>query len=357
MSSVLVFPINQEQAQRFAATARSLGFRVIAATSEVINAQQRAQGLVSLPYVTDPGFDAALQALQQQHGFARIYTFHAAVWKHVSKMLTSGLLPSQLQLCNNWPMNDNWAIFEPAYAWAQTCKEALPLVGDPLREALTPARYANLYHGFTQIPGESDAQKVWLLAQIFRHAAEGDIVEIGSAYGRSAYCLAWLSQQYRLGSVICVDPWNYGASADQGEQARIVNECVRDVNWEQVFQVFCAAVGQFEHVAYVRQPSAQAITAYEQAGARKALDCEQFGSIPVQGCVSVLHIDGNHAYESVKEDVELWLPHVRPKGWVLIDDYVWAFGDGPRRVGDALLDRIDTQNAFVVGDTLCLQIV
>ena len=73
---------------------------------------------------------------------------------------------------------------------------------------------------------------------------------------------------------------------------------------------------------------------------------------------AVLHIDGNHAYDNVLADACAWTPHVRPGGWIVFDDYVWAFGDGPKRVGDAYLaenaERIDL--SFVTGTALWVRL-
>jgi hypothetical protein len=42
-------------------------------------------------------------------------------------------------------------------------------------------------------------------------------------------------------------------------------------------------------------------------------------------------------------------------GWVLLDDYRWAFGDGPKRAGDELLAGNGFEQAFTLGDTLYLK--
>ena len=68
--------------------------------------------------------------------------------------------------------------------------------------------------------------------------------------------------------------------------------------------------------------------------------------------------DANHDYVSVDEDCRLWLTHLMPDGWLILDDYVWLHGDGPRRVGDALLDQRAGQIscAFVSGQALFVQL-
>jgi hypothetical protein len=42
---------------------------------------------------------------------------------------------------------------------------------------------------------------------------------------------------------------------------------------------------------------------------------------------------------------------------VVIDDYCWRYGDGPKRAGDALLERwgAGVARAFVAGDCLFIQ--
>ena len=64
---------------------------------------------------------------------------------------------------------------------------------------------------------------------------------------------------------------------------------------------------------------------------------EAFGETRYEGAVAVLHIDGNHAEHHAELDTRLWTPHVRPGGWIIFDDYEWAFGDGVRKVADAFV--------------------
>jgi hypothetical protein len=83
----------------------------------------------------------------------------------------------------------------------------------------------------------------------------------------------------------------------------------------------------------------------------------EFGTTRYRGQIAFLHIDGNHDFNAVSEDVSSWSGLVRPAGWIIVDDYVWPFGDGPRQVADSLLakDPGAFERAFVVDGALFLQ--
>ena len=56
-----------------------------------------------------------------------------------------------------------------------------------------------------------------------------------------------------------------------------------------------------------------------------------FGETVYRGRVGLLHIDGNHDYGHVLDDISAWGPFVQPAGWIIFDDYEWYWGDGVRR--------------------------
>jgi hypothetical protein len=101
---------------------------------------------------------------------------------------------------------------------------------------------------------------------------------------------------------------------------------------------------------FLAMPSQQAHATWLR---QRQVETKYFGNVRYSGTISVLHIDGNHDYAFVREDCALWLPHLAPGGWLILDDYVWLHGDGPQRAGDELLERAhDIQRAFVCGKAL-----
>jgi hypothetical protein len=353
--SILVFPINISESAIFAKTARELGLRVVSATSETILADEKNAGIVSLPYITDPDFNQSFFELLEGQEIDLVFSPHPGVWAHLQSLAKRGTSPVAFSVCNEPPLDTNWLRYGAAYQWAQSCAGEWGLAS-PVAAALSPTRYANLHFGYNQIPGQNDDVKLLLLTHIVRSAPSGDVVEVGSLYGRSAFALAWLAKFHAIGAVVCVDPWDAVSIKDQGDEAILLNRQAYDVDWEKIFSGFIASMSGFDNVNYIRQPSSSAYATYTRGVAAGGICSDEFGETRVCGEISILHIDGNHKYDDVRLDVDTWVPSVKHGGWVLVDDYLWAFGDGPRRAGNEILQEYAIETAFVAGDTLCIQL-
>jgi len=126
---------------------------------------------------------------------------------------------------------------------------------------------------------------------------------------------------------------------------------------DEAFLIFKTHLSSLSHgrCNYIRGTSDEAARLYKSG---LTLSCPDLGQTTYSGQIALLHIDGNHSFEHANQDAELWTPFVMPGGFVIIDDYVWAFGDGPKRVGDAYLQafkhRIST--CFVMGTALFIQL-
>lgn len=224
---------------------------------------------------------------------------------------------------------------------------------------LTKTQYAALHGRFVNLPGECDDRKLHAFASIFAGLPKGDVVEIGSLMGKSAFALGTLAGRYEIGCVICVDPWNLTRVDDQGQAAKTLNDQLlgrKDLlDFDRVFELFRLNVASLGNVGYLRHTSIDAVHPYKEAARAGQLHCNELGSVPVAGSIAFLHIDGNHRFDHVEQDIRHWSPFVRPGGWIALDDYVWPFGDGPRRAGDALLSTDAFDNAFCTEDTLFLR--
>jgi predicted O-methyltransferase YrrM len=72
--------------------------------------------------------------------------------------------------------------------------------------------------------------------------------------------------------------------------------------------------------------------------AAKLPDCRLFlgtsqdAATKIKGAWDLVYIDANHAYDAVKQDLQLWLPRVRPGGFIAGHDYSESFPDLCRAV-------------------------
>lgn len=356
---LLVFPSSIDSARPFMRVARSLGFEIIGADSiqgGVASADEDRH--IHLPFITDPRFDAAFFESLVELGITHVHAPHHGVWWHLNKLRE---LPGKaFFLCAPHPFDSHWEAFSPSLEWAESqtteaLARALPTPPRGLAAALTTSQLAGLHRRFLQTPGETDEDKLSGLCTIARLAPVGDVVEIGSLFGRSALALSWLATHYRIGSTLCVDPWNLDDLTDQGPAAKILHDEPRSLDCEKIFRNFMATAASSPGASYIRAPSERAIGTYAKATEAGRYHAEGLDPVPIRGQIALLHIDGNHRYDHVCADIANWTPYLADHGWLMLDDYIWSFGDGPQRAGDELLTSGDYDHAFVLSDTLFLR--
>ena len=145
----------------------------------------------------------------------------------------------------------------------------------------------------------SDSQGRALFDAAARATGGGAIVEIGSWKGRST---TWLASGARLAGqrVYAIDP-HRGSREDPAVET--LNEFLDNL----------ARNG----LADVVEPM---VMTSEEAAAR------------IAGPIELLFIDGDHSYEAVRRDAELWLPRLMDGGIVMFHDAATAAYTGPRRI-------------------------
>lgn len=351
--TILVFPAGLPDSLRFRAEAEARGARVIGASSLKFDAAAGAYGAWEiLPYVHAEDFAAALGEVARRLKIDAVFSPHEVVAGVLAEVLESAA-PGVRLIAANPLMAEERAYAALHQRAEQACNDQWFALGQG-QPPLTAIERAGLVRLVDTIPGMTDLDKVAAIIEAMRYAPSGDVVEIGSWWGRSAALLALLSRRYRLGQVLCVDPWRSDC-LDQGVAALDRASARMDTDQAlRIFQINLApiAAGQLN---YLRAPSVEAAQSY---GPGLKVATETFGETRYEGAIAFLHIDGNHAYDNVAADSAAWTPHMKPGGWVVFDDYVWAFGDGPRRAGDAYLvanaDRIEL--SFVTGTALFIRL-
>lgn len=355
-SSVLVFPAGMPRSIAYLETALSEGRRVIGASSlghDPVRGQFKEW--VHLPYITSPDFDAALRQAIAQHEITGIFTPNPVVWDYLDRCIRTAF--PGVQLVNSSPVQSELAPYKKALQFAESvAAESLDLAVDTVGQpTLSRLELAALYHHADGIPGMCDHDKIRALIAIFRHTSVGDVVEIGSWWGKSAFVLTFLASRYGVGKVLCVDPWSQEHLVQKDEKG-LVDRVVVDADEAlTVFQINLLPYTQ-GFVNFLRLPSVEASREYRRS---PELVSATFGTTRYSGRIAVLHVDGNHSYDSARADVDAWSGLVVPGGWIVIDDYVWPYGDGPRRVGDNFLERHGqrVEVSFVMGSALFIRVL
>ena len=181
--------------------------------------------------------------------------------------------------------------------------------------------------------------------------------QIGSWWGKSAFILARLAHCCDIGNLLCVDPWS-NEHLVQHDEKGLVDSGSAQVDAEEALAVFEMNLLPYSsnHVNYLRMPSTDGATHYRD---HMSATTASFGTTNYRGHISILHVDGNHSYAAAKADIASWSGFVANGGWIIIDDYIWPYGDGPQRAGDEFLaennDKIVV--AFVMGSALFLQLL
>jgi hypothetical protein len=351
--AVLVFPAGMSDGLAFRDRAKAQGLRVVGASSlERDPAESSYEAWERLPYVNDPGFDEAFAAAVRRHGVTAVHAPHYIVWKHLSERL--GQIAPGASLTSGRVPQDNVRIYRALRERVGAARPPCFWPALPGKLRLTPLQLAGLVRMVDGIPGMCGEAKMVAVAEAIRHAPNGDVVEIGSWWGRSAALFVWLARHFDVGKVLCVDPWESDALV-QG--APMVDAAAAEHDTEEalrIFEINLAPLAQGD-LNYIRARSVDGAARYR---ANRKISTAAFGETEYEGRIAVLHIDGNHSEPHVAADTAAWTPFVLPGGWIIFDDYEWAFGDGVKRVADGWAEanaaRIACQ--FQAGPSLFVQL-
>jgi predicted O-methyltransferase YrrM len=140
----------------------------------------------------------------------------------------------------------------------------------------------------------------WFLYGIARAQKPQVCVEIGSAQGKSACYVGLALKENGGGKVYAIDPhsatnWNDHESVESLDIIR------RNI----------ATFGLRDYVEVIRSTSQEAHPNWTRS-------------------IDLLFIDGDHSYEGVKRDFQLFVPHVNPFGFVVFHDTLWDLKPDPQ---------------------------
>ena len=156
------------------------------------------------------------------------------------------------------------------------------------------------------IDGWMSKQELTWLAQQARKIVSGRVVEIGTYLGRSARVI---TDNLGQGSyLVCVDPYtNFKDSVIN------INDESPLYNGDEIYR---QAQLNVPRAVFIRMTSLDAV--------------ERFSD----HTIDMVFIDGEHTYESVKQDINAWYPKVKPGGTLCGHDYT-TYNDVERAVKDS----------------------
>lgn len=349
-SATLIFPAVNQEAMDFLIASRNRGDDIVCAAS-VYNSElaEACSRFHLLPSIHEQDFERSFLAILEEFAISRIFCPVSTVYAYLSRFIATrrldvqmiGQSPVQLQIAQHRRLMNR-------------AKQLLPLVESCAdgRPALTLREVAGTLRQALLIYGESNDDKLAAMMGIFASAPKGDVVEIGSLMGRSTFLLLYLARRYEIGPALSADPWS-ALECVQQDSPDALQAVTDEWDYEVIsegFHINMLPLGTHDH-AHLRMPSSRAFETYTNGTAIKS---QSDKPIQYSGKISVIHIDGNHDYDSVNMDCQLWLQKMTPGSWLILDDYIWAHGDGPYRVGNELLDSQQhrIQRAFVCGKAL-----
>jgi predicted O-methyltransferase YrrM len=191
-------------------------------------------------------------------------------------------------------------------------------LGTRARLLLRGLRYAPLLP-FASIDGWLTVDEAIALYELARSLPDERplVVEVGSWQGRSSVCIARGLACKRAPRLCCIDPFDAsGDAASAGtydQRARGLDNGLR-----AAFEANVRAAGLGAIVDVVQGRSHDHAATWREP-------------------IDLVFLDGDHAYDAVRQDVLDWAPKVRAGGFLALHDVVHDVHDGPRRVVDELL--------------------
>jgi hypothetical protein len=329
--TIFVFPSSIESALAIIEEGRRHGRKVIGSSSIKDDPYAwRFDAWTLLPYLQDPLFPEALAKVLTHWKVTQIWTTHAPTFHFLNLHLH--ILPTGIELMQPSPYERQSKIVQTAWGQVEQKQKKISLYAGKT-SPYTSAFVVSLLNQASALYGECCEEKALALCGVMADMPKGDVIEIGSFFGKSAYLLNRLAVWNQIGSTIAVDPWSLEVSVQKDSPEEIQSlSAVWD--WKEVFEGFLmttAAATAGSPFNYLRMTSEKAWAYYDCS---KFVESVEFGYTPVTGKISLLHIDGNHDENDVSRDYLLWSQRLVDGGWIIFDDYEWSHGRGPRNVAE-----------------------
>lgn len=353
--AILIFPCNTYEAICLGKQLLAEGNIVIGVTSVV--SEYSIDGAFTevrhLPHISKDGFEEALVNVLQDCSVTHFWTSISAVYRVTKPILEAKNIKSLSCHPADQPLIPDLLLDEELSSREQFIKVLCKEFGGGVNSRLLHS----MLKVTMSIGGQSHLDKLVTICMIYSQVPKHtDVVEIGSLWGRTAKLLNLLNKYYSVGNLLCIDPWPVGGVSQSAH--KVLDSYSKVIDGNKYFSIFCSnlmAEGQGS-INYIRDFSHTAIDTYLALDGDLASN--EFGSTEYCKKVGLLHVDGNHSYENVAEDIKNYTPLVVSGGWIILDDYHWPYGDGVTRAADEYLmtNQGLIDKAFFVGGALFVKL-
>jgi len=301
------------------------GYDVIGASStNDENLGGNFKKIVKIPYVYDSFFDDFILDFLQKNKFKIIVACHNVIYSHLTELFDARKIDIKL-------VKSLFGIYGFEGSYLDLLSDFYDQ-SDFLGTIIPKKTYQSLLSKAFSIHGQSNIEKLNTLIQIIPSLPPGDLVEIGSLEGRTAFLIGWLARKFKIGKLLCIDPWEESYALQNDSPSVLLNTTKR-LNWDNIKNHFIFNLVDcfYEDLNY-RIGTIDDIA--NKFGGPFSISTEEFGETKFSGFISFLHIDGNHDYEFVLNDINNCSEYIKEGGCIVFDDYEWNFGDGPKKVAD-----------------------
>lgn len=337
-----------------------LGFRVVGASStrEPFYGEDHYRSLHDVPYIYEPDFVATMGRVIEEEQVDFVYCPHSYAYTSMERCIKengASVRFINLSLRDSQKLSQQHYMDVVAHYQAPGLSEQL---GAFQVGGFKPsdADQAAVIRYWDHIEGHCPIEKALALFAIAPAIPSGDIVEIGCLSGKSAYILLSLSKLYGLGELLCIDPWNVD-EAIQHDLVDGVKDIAHTLDFNAIHTAFCQNLKPFAldgGINYLRLPSKEARALYK---ADLVVETPEFGRSSYSGKIACIHIDGNHDYRAVVSDIRDYGGLLTSGGWMIVDDYLWALGSGPKQAADEYIKDMQEsiELTFVAGEALFIK--
>lgn len=322
MEKILLIPSNTtESIDEFYFLKNNANYVMGASSISLDSSSYIYDAYFKIPWITDSNFLMDIKNIVDKESVDKIVCTHVGIFNRIKTMFSADLL-CEVESRDLYGIKMQGIECRALQHFESIQSEV---------ENITYVEFKSLFCQFLKIPGNCSEEKFSALVSVGENSPQGDFIEIGSFYGKSALILGWMAKRKGC-KLLCIDPWNKNEIKQEEAHEFIVhksngriNDIVKDAFVSNLYLTLKGTINYFQgysdDVFYHYESGCEVIS-------------EDFGVTNYLGYISCLHVDGNHDYQYAKSDIVRWSKYLLSGGWLIVDDYKWCYGDGPKIAAD-----------------------